>query len=130
MANRLKSSKSTAIINSSVGLFLLRAVPAALLIYGHGFGKVWNVVHGQFHFVNPIGIGPAASLVLSGFAEGICSFFVILGLYTRLAALILMINFVVAYFTMYRELAFLYLAVFTAVFLLGPGNFSFDRLFE
>jgi putative oxidoreductase len=61
---------------------------------------------------------------------------VALGLLTRLAAFILVINLGVAFFLVHKaslamgagsgELAFVYLAGFVAVFLAGPGRFSLD----
>jgi len=114
--------------NTSIGLFLLRVVAAGLLIYVHGYGKIVAVLHGQFHFIDPIGISQQASLVLSAFAEGIGAFFVLIGFYTRLSALILIINFVVAYFFAFKEPALLYLLIFAVIFLLGPGKISFDNV--
>lgn len=133
--SKLNSSNVTAFVNTGISLFILRVFAAGFLLFGHGWGKMVNVVTGNFQFGDPIGIGPEISLILAAFAEGICSILIILGFYTRLSALILMINMSVAVFLYHMpagdpfgrmELALLYLVIFTAIFLMGPGKIAID----
>ena len=105
------------------------------MFYGHGWGKLMSVFGGNFQFLDPIGIGPTASLILAAFAEGICSLLIVAGFWTRLASLILTINMAVAVFFVHlpagdwfgdMELPVFYLAAFFVIFLLGPGKYSID----
>ena len=53
----------------NIGLFLLRAA-AGILMLTHGAGKVMMLIGDDpIKFGDPVGIGPAASLVLAAFAE-------------------------------------------------------------
>lgn len=121
-----------------VGLLILRLVAALVLLYGHGWGKLVVIFSGQeIQFMDPIGIGPGLSFYLAGFAEGICALLLILGLFSRLATLILSINFLVIFIFhafiagdsfAVLELRFLYLFTFIALTLTGPGRISLDYL--
>lgn len=113
-----------------VALLILRWVVAGTLIYGHGAVKITHIIHGNYAFMDPIGIGAVPSLFLAAFAEGICAFFVAIGLYTRAAAAILVINFLVAFFTAWDQGALLYLGVFIAILLAGSGKYSLDQLWK
>jgi putative oxidoreductase len=115
---------------------VLRVFVAFFMIYGHGFGKLMNVLNGSLQFLDPIGFGPEASLILAAFAEAICAFLVLIGFWTRLASLILIINMAVAVFFHHIpggdafggfETAALYLVAFMTIFLLGPGKFAVDK---
>jgi putative oxidoreductase len=128
MRKKLISSPFSVVINTGIALFILRVVAAGLLWYGHGYVKLSHIATGNFHFMDPIGIGAVPSLLLAAFAEGICTIFVFIGYYTRPAAFILMINLTIAYLTMFDEAALLYLLLFTVIFLLGPGKLSFDSV--
>jgi putative oxidoreductase len=115
-------------ITHSTALLILRVVAAGMLIYGHGAVKISHMIHGQFAFADPIGIGIVPSLILAAFAEGICAFFVGIGLFTRIAAFIVCIDLGVAFFTSFDQLALIYLVIFVALLLSGAGRFSFDHL--
>ncbi len=85
-------------------------------------------------FGDPLGIGPAASLHLSAFAEFICAILIILGLLTRLASIPLIINMAVAALIVHsaddfgtKEMSLLYLGIFLTLFFTGPGKYSADR---
>ncbi len=136
MINSLKSSKLSEFVDAKTSAMILRVFVAFFMIYGHGFGKVMNVLSGNFQFLDPIGLGPEVSLVLAAFAEGICAFFVLIGFWTRLSSLIVTINMAVAVFLVHvaggdsfgdMETAVLYLVLFGVIFLLGPGKFSVDK---
>ncbi len=85
-------------------------------------------------FMNFLGIGKTASLALVVFAEFFCSFFLILGLFTRLATIPLIIAMSVALFQAHKldvfdtgEKAALYLAAYLVILLIGPGKISADN---
>lgn len=138
MLQRLKSSTLSEFVNVNTSVMLLRLF-AFLMIYNHGFGKVMNVINGNFQFGDPIGLGPEISLVLAAFAEGICALLVLVGFWTRLASIILVINMAVAAFLYHlpagdgfagMEMALMYLLVFLIIFLLGPGDHSIDKTIQ
>lgn len=136
MLKRLKSSTLSEFVSTQTSAMVLRIFAAFFMLYGHGFGKLMNVVNGNFQFLDPIGIGPEASLILAAFAEAICAFLVLIGFWTRLASLILVINMVVVIFFHHIpagdafggfETAALYLLAFVVIFLLGPGKMAVDK---
>jgi len=134
MLKRLKSTNLTEFINTGISLLIFRVFTAFFMFYGHGLGKLADAFSGNFQFGDPIGLGPELSLILAAFAEGICSLLIIAGLYTRAAAFVLMLNMSVAFFFVHltqsfgrMELALVYLAIFTTIFLLGPGKYSLDK---
>lgn len=118
------------------GILLLRIFAALILLYGHGFEKLGVIFSGQpIQFFDAIGIGADLSFYLAAFAEGICAILLIIGLFTRPAAIILTINFlVIVYFHAFvakdgfpiLETRFLYLLVFVVPILTGPGRISLD----
>jgi putative oxidoreductase len=70
------------------------------------------------------------------FGEVVCAALLVLGLFTRFAALVLIILMSVAFFMVHQrvlsgpgsgELAFIYLAGFVALLFGGGGLFSLDR---
>lgn len=79
-----------------------------------------------------MGLSPAVSLGLATFAEFFCSLLLILGLFTRLATIPLLITMVVImnihHWQMFgeHELAPAFLFGYGAILLLGPGKFSLD----
>lgn len=120
-----------------VGLLLLRLVFGIVLLYGHGFGKLSTIFSGaEIKFMDPIGIGAELSFYLAAFAEGICAALVVLGLFSRLAALILTVNFIVIFifhafiagdgFSV-LEMRYLYLTAFVVLLITGPGRISLDH---
>lgn len=121
---------------NDIGLLILRIVFGLVLIYGHGFDKITTVVRwDEIQFMDPIGIGATLSFYLAAFAEGLCAVLLIIGLFSRFAALILSINFLVIFIFhafmvgdnfMILEPRFFYLFTFIALFFTGPGRFSLD----
>src|SRR5690242_6502855 len=77
-------------------LLLLRVLVACFM-FTHGFPKFLKLMEGgEIKFGDPIGLGPELSLVMTVFAEVICSTFILIGLATRLAAIPLIITMLVA----------------------------------
>ena len=62
----------------SQGIFFLR-VSCSSLFFTHGYSKVLKIIHEDFTFSDPIGIGPIPSLILTAFAEFIVPIFIIIG---------------------------------------------------
>lgn len=134
MLKRLKSTSLTEFAGTDVSLLIFRVFTGFFMLYGHGWGKLMNVFSGNFQFLDPLGLGPTVSLILAAFAEGICSLLVIVGFYTRGAALVLVLNMAVAFLFVHlfndpfsgMEKALLFLVMFLTIFLLGPGKYSLD----
>jgi putative oxidoreductase len=136
MLQRLKSATLSEFLDVKTSAFILRVFAAFFMFYGHGYGKLMKVLNGDFQFLDPIGIGPEASLILAVFAEVVCALFILVGFWTRLASLILVINMAVAVLFYHipagdafagMEPALYYMFTFLVIFLLGPGKFSLDQ---
>lgn len=124
-------------MSRDLGLLLVRVAVGCMMAVGHGFGKVKAFVSGDIQFPDPIGIGPAASLALAGFAEFLCSLAVAAGLKTRWTAVPVVITMLVAAFVHHaddpwgkKELALLYAVSFLALVFAGGGRFAADALLE
>lgn len=122
-------------ILASVGLVFLRLGLGVFMLALHGWGKLTQLANGNMAFADPIGIGQGTSLVLATFAEFACSILLVLGLFTRLACVPLIVTMAVAAFLVHggdpwakKELAYLYLCGYTALLFTGPGKFSVDAL--
>jgi putative oxidoreductase len=118
-----------------LALLVLRLGAGALLLGGHGWGKLTHFSEYAANFANPIGLGSAVSFTLVVFAETLCSLLVMLGLATRLATIPILIFFAVATFIQHahdpwprRELPLLYAVPFVALALTGGGRYSLDAL--
>ena len=118
---------------TDIGLALLRIVPSALML-SHGIPKFQKLIAGNLEFADPLGLGAAPSLFLAVIGEVICPILVIIGLKTRFAAVPTAITMAVAAFIVHaadplgkKELALLYLVIFVAIILLGPGKYSVDK---
>lgn len=121
--------------NAAFGLLILRVGIAFTMVYLHGYSKLTNFSQLSGGFPDPLGIGSFASLALVVFAEFFCSLALALGLFTRLAAIPLVINMSVAFFMIHaadplnkKELPLLYLLVYLLFLFVGAGRFSLDSL--
>lgn len=125
--------------------FLPRSVDAALLIlrlwfglmmFTHGWAKITGFSEMSKQFPDIIGIGSTPALVLAIFGEAVCALLLVLGLFTRFAAAVLIGVMSVAFFIAHKaslapgpgsgELAFIYLGAFIALLVAGAGRFSLD----
>lgn len=116
---------------SLVSFFLRLFIGVAMLT--HGLPKLENFTQLATVFPDPLHIGSEASLALAILAEVGCSFLLIIGLFTRLAALTLVINMAVASMLVAggdgfssHELAAIYLVIYVAITVLGAGFYSID----
>jgi len=99
----------------------------------HGWQKLAAYGDLAGKFPDPIGMGSQLSLLATIIAEFGCSILLILGLGTRLAALILGFTMAVALFIVHgddpwqkKELAAVFLAVYATLLVTGGGPISVD----
>jgi putative oxidoreductase len=126
--------------HQDLGLLLLRVAVGASLFLKHGWEKLSGFSRMAQHFPDPVHIGPVPSLTIALAGDAICSLLVILGFFTRPAAFFAACNIAVAWSMVHHfeffghgagadhgELCALYIAVFLALTIAGPGRYSLDR---
>ncbi|MGA2597064.1 MAG: DoxX family protein [Bryobacteraceae bacterium] len=119
-----------------IALLILRVMAGFSLFLKHGMEKLTGFSQMAAHFPDPLHIGPVPSLAFALLSDAVCSLLIILGLGTRIAALVVAINLIVAFTLVHRlnfsgphpgELAWLYLAIAVLLVLTGAGKFSVDH---
>ena len=120
----------------SFGLLILRISIGTMLIH-HGYEKTADIQNFADAFVRPIGIPfPILSSYIAAYSEIYGSWLVIVGLFTRFAALSIVGTIgvaiyhaiVTAGFNIYLlELLILYMGGSLCILLLGSGDFAIDR---
>ncbi len=132
MKKLLSTKYSAGAFNTAI---LLLRLCIGLLMMNHGYDLLIHFGSKHNSFMNFIGIGSTLSLALVIFAEFFCSLFLILGLFTRFAAIPLIIVMCVALFKTHRgdvfgkgEMDALYLAGYVVLLFLGPGKVSVDTM--
>ncbi len=122
-------------LSTDCGLLALRLWVGLSMLLLHGWDKVINFDKYSQKFIGLFGLSPSMSLALAIFAEAVCSALLVLGLFTRFAALNLIVTMCVAFFIAHKgvlkgegsgEMAFIYLAAYVVMFLAGPGRYSAD----
>src|SRR6056297_1058602 len=118
---------------TSFGLLIIRLACGGLMLATHGWGKLTGFSEKSSQFADPLGVGSETSLALAILAEVFCAAAVILGLFTRVAAIPLVITMLVAAFLVHgddpfqkKEFALLYAIPFFALVFTGAGKFSID----
>ncbi|KYH07612.1 MULTISPECIES: DoxX family protein [Chryseobacterium] len=104
----------------------------------HGFPKLQMLLAGgKIEFFDFMGLGPQVSLILTVFAEFVCSILLILGLFTRVALGFLIFTMIIAGFVVHgadpfekREMSLIYLSVYLLLMVIGAGKVSVDHMIE
>lgn len=120
----------------NMSMLLLRLGVGLALLCWHGIPKMMQFGALQHKFADLFGFGQKISLLLVIFAEVFCSIFLILGLFTRLAAVPILILLLVALFMIHiphgglkeGELALVYLLPAITLLLCGAGRISVDGM--
>ena len=122
-------------VSSDFGLLLLRIIFGGAMAVLHGWPKLASF-NSRFHsFPDPLGVTSEVSYLLTVGSELVAAVMVVLGCYTRFAALSTMITMVVAFFIVHGgvlqgersgEMAMVYGAAFLAIFVTGAGKYSID----
>lgn len=118
----------------SFGLLLFRLVVGGLMLT-HGISKLMNFAELSQVFPDLFGIGSKWNLILVIFAEFGCAIALIFGFLIRLSTIPLIITMAMATFVAHgedpladKEMALLYLSVFSFFFIVGGGKLSLDGL--
>lgn len=122
---------------SDVLLLVLRIGVAALMLT-HGLPKLIMLFgDGRIQFPPVLGLSPETSLLLTVGAEVGCSILLLVGAATRIAVIPLILTMLVAIFMIHgtdpfakKELAVMYLFIYTALLIGGSGKFSLDNLLQ
>ncbi len=118
-----------------MALLLLRLWFGLGLLVLHGWGKLTNFGSLAPTFPDPLGVGSTTSLVLTVLTEVLCPILLVVGAFTRLAALGSLGTMAVAWLLVHEgalsgpqsgELASVYLGGYAALFLAGGGHYSMD----
>ncbi|MEX2044885.1 MAG: DoxX family protein [Opitutus sp.] len=121
--------------STDVALLVMRIWFGGSMLWLHGSGKLTGFSSMMEKFPDFFGIGSTASLCLAIFGELVCSVFLVLGLFTRAAALFSGITMFVAFWFAHGgklsgpgngELAFIYLGAYVILFIAGAGRHSLD----
>ncbi len=130
---KLFSTKYSAGAFNAAMLFLRVGVGALMMT--HGYDKLVKFSQIKGEFMNFLGLGATTSLALVVFAEFFCSILLILGLFTRLATIPLLITMGVVIFKVNNmdvfasaEMATLFFIAYLVILLVGPGRASVDGM--
>lgn len=123
---------------NDIGLLIFRVSISAFMLFGHGLGKLSRLFSGgEIKFYDPFGFGAAFSLGFAVLAEFFAAALIILGLFTRLSSLSLIITMGVAAFMYHaddpfegKEKALLFLVSYILLFMTGPGKFSLQSFMD
>jgi putative oxidoreductase len=123
-------------ISADLELLILRIALGSLIFVNHGIEKIFTFNSMLDIFPDPIGIGKLPSLIFALVTDGICSILIVFGLFTRISALLLSINLLVAFVLFHKleitdvhgELAAIYLVITLVILFYGSGNISVDKL--
>jgi putative oxidoreductase len=123
--------------SSNAGLLILRLSVGLSMLLLHGRDKLLNFSATAEKFPALFGMSSTVNAGLAVFAEVVCSALLILGLFTRFAALMLAITMGTAFFIIHKssliagpgsgELALVYLVAYVTLLFTGAGKFSVDR---
>lgn len=121
--------------SADFGLLVLRVWFGTSMVVLHGWSKLTGFSAMAPQFIDPFGIGKTATLALAIFGELVCASLLVLGLFTRFAALGAGLTMLAAFWYGHGarltgagngEMAFLFLGAFVVLFVAGGGRFAFD----
>lgn len=130
-------------INLSLGILLVRIIIGVLMAF-YGYQKLINfetMAASDFWAkeVSFLGMTGKTPLALTIFAEFFCSLLLIIGLFTRLSLIPLLIcmGYIIAFVAKFEVIhsgdngievntAFVYFVIYLGIYLAGPGNYSLD----
>lgn len=132
----MKSFFSTKYSNASfnIGMLVIRLFLGLILI-SHGYPKLVHFSTMRHKFMDFMNMGSTVSLALILFAELFCGFLILIGMFTRLAAIPVVIGMGVVFFVASNADLFgqgerggMYMAAAFLLLLCGPGKASVDGM--
>jgi putative oxidoreductase len=131
---KLLSIKYTPVV-FNIAFLLLRIIFGIALLVNHGYPKLIGFEKRKENFVDFLGMGSTTTLILVIFAEVFCSAFIVLGLFSRMAAFVVVFCMGYAFFISNGgdlfgdgEMSALFFTAFSTILLCGPGTFSVDGM--
>ena len=125
---------TTSPLLTGLALLIFRIGFAGLMI-PHGYDKLVHFADYKVKFISFLGMSMPVSLGLNIFAEFFCSILVVVGLFTRLATIPLIVSMLVALFIVLNgdmtgkgQDATLFLVAFLGLTITGAGKYSLDQL--
>ena len=122
-------------LTTNIGLLVLRIGAGGLMLTAHGWGKLMSYGERMDSFPDPLGVSSPVSLALVVGAEFFCAGAIVVGAFTRLACIPLIITMLVAAFIIHaddpwnkKEFALLYVVPYLGLFFTGGGSFSVDKV--
>ncbi len=129
--NDVNKSTDGLLTNPDLGLLYLRLTGCVLLLCLHGLPKLLHFSEQLKQIEDPFGMGAVATLSCAVFAEVVCPIAMILGWFTRLAALPVIFLLLVAMLVVHADWSFaqgqfgwLLVIIFGTIALAGPGRFT------
>lgn len=130
----MKKLFSSTYPQAHLAILVLRILFGGLFTW-YGYQKLSMYDQIAPNFPNYMGIGPEGNFILVIFAELVCGFLVLIGLFTRLAIIPIFITMIVAFFVAHandpfhvKQIAFVYMVLCIPIFFLGSGKYSLDHL--
>ena len=121
-------------LSFNTSMLAIRLVMGILLM-SHGYQKLVHFSEMEENFFNLGGIGTTTSLLLAIFAEFFCALFIVIGLFTRLVSIPIVITMIIIVFKVHRldffdtaEKGMLFLTGYLVLLLCGPGKISVDGI--
>ena len=118
-----------------LGMLFLRVATSLEIAIVHGFKKIGVGVSAAETIPNPLHLPAAFNNAFAISANIVFPFLVLLGLFTRLAALPTLAVTLTGYFVVHwhdalllKDTPFIYSVIFLTIFILGPGKYSIDNL--
>lgn len=119
----------------SSGMLFLRIAASIEIAVVHGFKKIGVGVAAAEQIPNPLHLPEFFNNAFATSANIVFPFFVLIGLFTRLATLPTLAVTLTGYFVVHwndsllqKDTPFIYSVIFLAILILGPGKYSIDNI--
>ena len=133
MRKLLSTAYSAGAFNFAI--LIQRIVTGLLLLIGHGLPKISNFTELSGTFFDPLRVGHRNSLILVILSELFSSMLLVLGLFTRIVAFIIVFELMIVVFVFHHgqalknlELPAMFLTSVFTIMIVGPGRVSVDGM--
>ena len=120
--------------NNDLGLLITRLGMGGMMLFAHGLPKLIHFTDKMDRFPSLFGLPSSVVLGLAVFSEVFCAAAIMLGVFTRYAAVPLAMTMLIAAFVIHgsdpwkkQEFALLYAVPFIAMFFTGGGKYSLEN---